>query len=111
MNLAYSYKLKQIAIIDVIIIAIGFLLRIYVGGFSVSLPISVWAILVTFFLALIMAIAKRRGELINVQITGQTRKALYNKTESPTKVVYKDLFLQIDLILWLIMVFILKYLN
>lgn len=171
MNLAYSYKLKQIAIIDVIIIAIGFLLRIYVGGFSVSLPISVWAILVTFFLALVMAIAKRRGELINVQITGQTRKALngynlqfidvaitvvstcfvvcyimytldpvikknfheyiiyttlfvvigilrylqltfvYNKTESPTKVVYKDLFLQIDLILWLIMVFILKYLN
>lgn len=171
MNLAYSFKLKQIAIIDVVIIALGFLLRIYMGGFATNLPITVWAILVTFFLALVMALGKRRGELINVQLTGETRKALdgynlqfidiaitmvstcfvvcyimytldpvikmnfhyyiiytslfavigilrylqltfvYNKTESPTKVLYKDLFLQIDLAIWVVMIFILKYLN
>ena len=171
MNLAYSFKLKQIAIIDVVIIALGFLLRIYMGGFATNLPITVWAILVTFFLALVMALGKRRGELINVQLTGETRKALdgynlqfidiaitmvstcfvvcyimytldpvikmnfhyyivytslfavigilrylqltfvYNKTESPTKVLYRDLFLQIDLAIWIVMIFILKYLN
>lgn len=171
MNLAYSFKLKQIAIVDVVIISLGFLLRIYMGGFATNLPISVWAILVTFFLALVMALGKRRGELINVQLTGETRKALdgynlqfidiaitmvstcfvvcyimytldpviktnfhyyivytslfavigilrylqltfvYNKTESPTKVLYKDLFLQIDLAIWIVMIFILKYLN
>lgn len=171
MNLAYSFKLKQIAIVDVVIISLGFLLRIYMGGFATNLPISVWAILVTFFLALVMALGKRRGELINVQLTGETRKALdgynlqfidiaitmvstcfvvcyimytldpviktnfhyyivytslfavigilrylqltfvYNKTESPTKVLYRDLFLQIDLAIWIVMIFILKYLN
>lgn len=171
MNLAYSFKLKQIAIVDVVIISLGFLLRIYMGGFATNLPISVWAILVTFFLALVMALGKRRGELINVQLTGETRKALdgynlqfidiaitmvstcfvvcyimytldpviktnfhyyivytslfavigilrylqltfvYTKTESPTKVLYRDLFLQIDLAIWIVMIFILKYLN
>ncbi|MXP06341.1 MULTISPECIES: decaprenyl-phosphate phosphoribosyltransferase [unclassified Apibacter] len=171
MNLAYSFNLKHIAIIDVSIIAIGFLLRIYMGGYATNLPISVWAVLITFFLALVMALGKRRGELINVQLTGQTRKALdgynlqfidiaitmvstsfvvcyimytldpvikmnfhyyivytslfavigilrylqltfvYNKTESPTKMIYRDLFLQIDLAIWIVMIFILKYLN
>ncbi|MGM5630320.1 decaprenyl-phosphate phosphoribosyltransferase [Apibacter raozihei] len=169
MNLAYSFKLKHIALIDITIIALGFLLRVFVGGYATGLLVSIWAIMLTFFLALIMGIGKRRGELINAELTGKTRKALdgyniqftdvamtvvstcsvvcyimytldpdvkknfhysvvytvifvilgilrylqltfvYNKTESPTKVVYKDHFLQIVIVLWVAVVFILKY--
>ena len=76
LNIAYTLKLKHIAIIDITIIAIGFVLRVFAGGYSTGLMISQWAILLTFILALVLAIGKRRGELINSQITGKTRKAL-----------------------------------
>lgn len=161
MNVAYTFKLKHVAIIDVTIIAIGFVLRVLAGGYATGIYISQWAILLTFVLALVLAIGKRRGELINAQISGKTRRALdgynvqfadialsisctlaivcylmftlspevqqkfhsrvfytvifvvfaflrylqqtlvYNKTESPTKIIYKDRYIQITLVLWL----------
>lgn len=161
MNLAYTFKLKHVAIIDVVIISIGFVLRVLAGGYATGILISQWAILLTFVLALVLALGKRRGELINAQISGRTRKSLdgynvqfadialsiscalaivcylmftlspevqrrfhprvfytvifvvfaflrylqqtlvYNKTESPTKIIYKDRYIQITLVLWL----------
>ena len=131
------------------------------GGFITGIMVSQWAILLTFVLALVLAIGKRRGELINAQINGKTRKALdgynvqfadialsisctlaiicylmfklspevqhkihprifytvifvvfaflrylqqtlvYNKTESPTKIIYKDHYIQVTMLLWL----------
>lgn len=76
MNIAYTFKLKHVAIIDVTLIAIGFVLRVLAGGYFTGIPISQWAILLTFVLALVLAIGKRRGELINAQLSGKTRKAL-----------------------------------
>ena len=76
MNLAYTFKLKHVAIVDITIIAIGFVLRVLAGGYATGILISQWAILLTFVLALVLAIGKRRGELINAQISGKTRKAL-----------------------------------
>ena len=162
MNIAYTFKLKHVAIVDVCIISTGFVLRVLAGGYITGIYISQWAILLTFILALVLAIGKRRGELINAQISGRTRKALdgynvqfadialsisvtlaivcylmftlspgvqqrfhprvfytvifvvfaflrylqqtlvYNRTESPTKIVYKDHYIQITLVLWLI---------
>ena len=161
MNVAYTFKLKHVAIIDVCIIAIGFVLRVLAGGYATGIYISQWAILLTFVLALVLAIGKRRGELINAQISGKTRRALdgynvqfadialsisctlaivcylmftlspevqqkfhsrvfytvifvvfaflrylqqtlvYNKTESPTKIIYKDRYIQVTMLLWL----------
>ncbi len=161
MNLAYTFKLKHVAIVDVMTISIGFVLRVLAGGFATGILISQWAILLTFVLALVLAIGKRRGELINAQISGRTRKSLdgynvqfadialsisctlaivcylmftlspevqqrfhprvfytvifvvfaflrylqqtlvYNKTESPTKIIYKDRSIQVTLVLWL----------
>ncbi|MCZ2084448.1 MAG: decaprenyl-phosphate phosphoribosyltransferase [Flavobacteriales bacterium] len=161
MNLAYTFKLKHVAIVDVMIISIGFVLRVLAGGYATGILISQWAILLTFVLALVLAIGKRRGELINAQISGRTRKSLdgynvqfadialsiscalaivcylmftlspevqqrfhprvfytvifvvfaflrylqqtlvYNKTESPTKIIYKDRYIQVTLVLWL----------
>ncbi|MFW2136395.1 decaprenyl-phosphate phosphoribosyltransferase [Chryseobacterium sp. TY4] len=162
MNLLYTFKLKHVAIIDVSIIAVGFVLRVLAGGYATGLAISQWAILLTFVLALVLAVGKRRGELINAQVSGRTRKALdgyniqfadialcicvtlaivcylmftlspevqhkfhqrvfytvffvifaflrylqqtlvYNKTESPTKIVYKDRYIQVTLLMWVL---------
>lgn len=160
-NILYTFKLKHIAIVDICIIATGFVLRVLAGGFITGIMVSQWAILLTFVLALVLAIGKRRGELINAQINGKTRKALdgynvqfadialsisctlaiicyvmftlspevqqkfhprifytvifvvfaflrylqqtlvYNKTESPTKIIYKDHYIQVTMLLWL----------
>jgi 4-hydroxybenzoate polyprenyltransferase len=161
MNIAYTLNLKHVAIVDIFIISIGFVLRVLAGGYATGIITSQWAILLTFVLALVLALGKRRGELINAEISGKTRKALdgynvqfadivlsvaitlaiicylmftltpevqakfgsrvfytvlfvvfaflrylqqtlvYNKTESPTKIVYKDRYIQVTLLLWL----------
>lgn len=160
MNLAYTFRLKHVPIIDISIIALGFVLRVLAGGYITGISISQWAILLTFVLALVLAIGKRRGELINAQVSGKTRRALdgynvqfadialsisvtlaivcylmftlspevqakfhqrvfytvifvvfaflrylqqtlvYNRTESPTKIVYRDRYIQVTLVLW-----------
>jgi decaprenyl-phosphate phosphoribosyltransferase len=162
LNLAYCFKLKHVAIVDICIIALGFVLRIFAGGYMTGILISKWAILLTFMLALVLAMGKRRGELVNAERTGNTRKALdgyniqfadialcisctlaivcyimftfsaevqakfnprvtytvgfvmfaflrylqqtlvYNKTESPTKIIYRDRYIQATLLLWFV---------
>ncbi len=160
MNLFYTLKLKHIPVVDIFIISIGFVLRVLAGGYATGIITSQWAILLTFVLALVLAVGKRRGELINADVSGETRKALdgynvqfadivlsisitlaivcylmftltpevqerfgkkvfytvlfvvfaflrylqqtlvYNRTESPTKIVYKDRYVQFTLLLW-----------
>ena len=162
LNLAYTFRWKHIAVVDVMIIAIGFVLRVLAGGYCTGIPISQGAILLTFGLALVLALGKRRGELINAQITGKTRRALdgyniqfadialcisvtlaiisylmftvqpevqqrfghkvfytfifvvfaflrylqqtlvYNKTESPTKIIYRDRYIQVTILGWIL---------
>ncbi len=62
-NLAYSLKLKQIAIVDAFLIALGFLLRVIAGAYAAATPVSHWLLLSTMFLALFLAFCKRRAEL------------------------------------------------
>jgi len=64
MNVAYCVRLKQIAILDVFIIAAGFVLRIVVGGLAAGIVLSHWIILTTFLLALFLALAKRRDDVV-----------------------------------------------
>lgn len=64
MNLWYSFKLKHIAIIDITIIAIGFLLRVFLGGVTAQVFISHWLIMLTFLLAMFLGLAKRRDEYL-----------------------------------------------
>ena len=63
MNLAYTFGLKKVSILDVSIIAIGFVIRVLVGGSASDVHISHWIIIDTFLLALILALSKRRAEL------------------------------------------------
>lgn len=63
-NLLYSIWLKQVAILDVLIVAAGFVLRIDAGASVIDVSPSVWISLATGLLALFMALAKRRDDLV-----------------------------------------------
>lgn len=70
-NLAYSFGLKNIAILDILILSAGFVLRVKGGAVISKVDTSEWLIIMTFLLSLFMAIAKRRDDLI---LKGETGK-------------------------------------
>ena len=63
LNLAYSWGLKHVVILDVMIVAIGFELRVEGGAAAIGVAVSSWLLLCTLFLALFLAFSKRRHEL------------------------------------------------
>lgn len=63
LNLAYSIRLKHMPLIDVLVIAGGFLLRVTAGCVAIRVEPSVWLLLCTAFLSLFIALVKRRQEL------------------------------------------------
>jgi 4-hydroxybenzoate polyprenyltransferase len=64
LNLAYSSYLKHIVILDIFIIASGFVIRLFAGSVMVDIRLSSWIIIITFLLALFLALAKRRNDVI-----------------------------------------------
>lgn len=77
LNFLYSFYLKNIIILDVFTIAVGFVLRVIAGAVIISVPFSAWLILCTFFLTLFLAINKRKAEIYFVQnIDNSTRQIL-----------------------------------
>lgn len=164
-NLLYSFKLKHIPILDITQISVGFVLRLYIGEAASEgqAPLSMWIVLDTFLLALFLALAKRRDDVLLALDGQKVRKAIdgYNlefinaamilmasvtivgyisytisaevtsrlhtdklyytvgfvvlgilrymqitfveqKSGSPTKILLRDLFLQITIVAWLI---------
>ncbi len=73
---AYSLGLKNIPTIDILIIATGFIIRVYSGAFVIDAHLSVWFLLCVISVALFLAAGKRRSELGVVENIGQTRKSL-----------------------------------
>ena len=83
MNIAYCLKLKQIAILDVTIIAIGFVMRVLIGGLATEIWISHWLVLMTFLLTLFLALAKRNDDFRIYEQTGTKPRVSitgYNQT-------------------------------
>ncbi len=171
LNLGYSFGLKNISILDIIILSLGFVLRVKAGGVISSIPVTQWLMIMFFLLAFFMATAKRRDDiLIKLQSGQDMRKSikgynlefmnvvlsllsaiiivayllytispevmqhwktyrLYyttifviagllrylqitfveNNTGSPTKLLYKDRFIQVTLILWVLSFYIIIY--
>ena len=62
LNLAYSWRLKQIPVVDVSLIASGFMLRLLAGTVAVGIPPSRWLLLTGIFVALFLGFAKRKAE-------------------------------------------------
>jgi 4-hydroxybenzoate polyprenyltransferase len=68
MGLAYSIRLKHTVLLDVMIIAVGFVLRVLYGTLAVGVTATPWIVLCMFFLALFLGFAKRRSELIRFEV-------------------------------------------
>lgn len=173
LNIAYSFKLKNIPILDMFIIAIGFSLRIRSGGALAAVHVTIWMNIMVFLLALFMAAGKRRDDVLLTLSTGvNMRKAMkgytldflntllalisavmivsyfmYTVSErviaqhgtnrlyltslfvmagvmrylqiiyvhsdagSPTKILYKDRFIQVCIVLWIIGYYFFIYLK
>ena len=83
MNIAYCLRLKQIAILDVSIIAIGFVMRVLAGGMVVDIWVSHWLVLMTFLVTFFLALSKRNDDYRIYEQTGiKPRVSItgYNKT-------------------------------
>jgi len=78
LTLNYSIWMKHIALLDIAVVAAGFILRALAGGVATGVPISQWFIIVTSFGSLFMVVAKRRAELHDVgeDSATKTRAAL-----------------------------------
>jgi len=172
-NLAYSFGLKNIPILDIMVLAIGFVLRVKGGAVIAIVGVSEWLNIMVFLLALFMAIGKRRDDVL-LKLTSGTdmRKAIkgYNleflnvvlalvcaviivayfmytmspevlirmgtyrlyytclfvlcgilrylqiifvqsKSGSPTKILYRDRFIQISLLLWITSFYLIIYMK
>ncbi len=76
-NLAYSFGLKNIAILDILILAAGFVLRVKAGAIIARVDTTEWLIIMTFLISLFMAIAKRRDDMLLKVNTGvEMRKSM-----------------------------------
>ncbi len=64
LNIGYSFGLKNIAIVDLFIVSLGFLLRVYSGGIIADLPITHWLSIMILLLALFLITAKRRDDIL-----------------------------------------------
>lgn len=173
LNISYSFGLKNIPILDIFIIAIGFSLRIRSGGVIAAVNVTIWMNIMVFLLALFMAVGKRRDDVLLTISSGiNVRKAVegytldflntllalisavmivsyfmytvsdrvierletsrlyltslfvmagiirylqiiyvHSDAGSPTKIFYKDRFIQICILLWMISFYFLIYLK
>lgn len=76
LNIAYSQRLKRIPIIDIVCIGIGFVLRILAGSVSAQVALTPWITMMAFLLALFLALAKRRDDLLLANQGHRVRKAI-----------------------------------
>ncbi|WP_026882277.1 decaprenyl-phosphate phosphoribosyltransferase [Clostridium akagii] len=77
MNILYSFKLKNVVIVDVMIITFGFVLRVISGSIVTNVQLSPWLILCTILISLFLALNKRRSEIVTLKDKrGSHRKIL-----------------------------------
>lgn len=172
-NISYSMGLKNIAILDILLLASGFVIRVKAGAIISQVDTSEWLMIMTYLLALFLAIAKRRDDMLLKLSTGTSmRRSMsgYNldflntllglfsaiiivsyimytvwdltvirmgthrlyytsvfvmaglmrylqitfvagKSGSPTEILYKDRFIQITLVLWILSFYTILYLK
>lgn len=71
LNIFYTIKFKHIPLLDIVIIAFGFVIRIFVGGVVTGVKIYPWIIVMTFLLALFLAMGKRRDDVLQYLNSGK----------------------------------------
>lgn len=63
-NIVYTLILKRIAILDVMVLSLGFVLRLYAGSVSTGIKLSEWIIIMTFLLSMLIVLGKRRNDVL-----------------------------------------------
>ncbi len=86
MNLGYSFGLKHVVLVDIFIIAAGFMLRVLTGAKAIDIEVSPWLIVCTLFLSLFLGVAKRRSE-IEHSGGAATRKVLDDYTPELVRLI------------------------
>lgn len=81
-NLAYSWRIKNVMLLDVGVIAGGFMLRVLGGAYAIGVQVSSWIVLCSMFISLFLGFAKRRGELVHFASSGEAAPRPVLKTYS-----------------------------
>ena len=76
LNLLYSFKLKEVVILDVLSVSLGFVLRAVAGALAIAVKFSDWLLVCTLLLALFLALAKRRHELTSLNDTAADHRKI-----------------------------------
>jgi len=82
LQLAYTFSLKHIIILDVFSIAAGFVLRVLAGAAVIDVPVSTWLLVCTMLLALFLSFCKRRHELANLELEAVNHRKSLNEYNS-----------------------------
>jgi len=76
LNLAYSFGLKNVVILDVLAISLGFVLRAVAGALAIDVEFSTWLLVCTILLALFLSLAKRRHEIVSLEGTASEHRSI-----------------------------------
>ncbi len=79
LQLAYSFQLKKVVVLDVMVVAAGFALRAVSGTYVIAVEISPWLFVCAILLALFLALAKRRHELLFLEGGGISHRSVLGK--------------------------------
>jgi len=76
-NILYTLVLKNVAILDILILSLGVVLRLYAGSATTNVELTVWIIILTFLLSMLLALGKRRNDVLYLEKEGiQLRNAI-----------------------------------
>ncbi|MBL7114508.1 MAG: decaprenyl-phosphate phosphoribosyltransferase [Kiritimatiellae bacterium] len=78
----YSLVLKRVALLDILVIAMGFVIRALAGGLALNVPVSPWLLMCTFLLALFLGVCKRRHEKVQVGDEEQVQREALEKYDT-----------------------------
>jgi 4-hydroxybenzoate polyprenyltransferase len=76
LNLGYSLGLKQVTIVELLLVSSGFVLRLLAGGVALAVPLSQWIVIATGTIALLITTGKRRGDIAQKNDSQMARKSL-----------------------------------
>jgi 4-hydroxybenzoate polyprenyltransferase len=79
LNLLYSFRLKEVVILDVIAISLGFVIRAVAGAVAIAVHISDWLLVCTILLALFLALSKRRHELTSLNDSASEHRKILSE--------------------------------
>lgn len=94
LNLLYSLLLRNVVICDIVIIALGFVLRVLIGGTVNDIWLSPWIMIMTFLLAIFLGLMKRRAEVL--KMTGKVANGLTRATLSDYNLALLDQMISVS---------------